>query len=63
MTLGHDEYDLHYHYSENKDNVLQEKGLLQRCRGTCRVEETKFKDFPIKFETFIFTNRRSPKIF
>ena len=34
---------------------------LRRC-GTCRVGGTKLKDFPITFETFIFTNSKKPKI-
>ena len=34
----------------------------RRRRGTYRVGGGKFKDFPIKFETFIFTNSKRPKI-
>ena len=35
----------------------------QRRRGTCGEGWAKFKDFPIKFETFILTNSESTKIF
>ena len=34
----------------------------QGRRGTCKVGWAKLNDFPIKFETFIFTNSKSSTI-
>ena len=31
----------------------------QRRRGTCKVGVAKFKDFPIRFKTFVFTDSKS----